>query len=158
MKTIVILFAMLLSTHFMVSQTNPWKPVTQKYMELEKALVTGDSKTATAKLTELSKAIAPLEQAKISKETLKQLKVLQSTINTSLKSNSLESYRIQFSKLSNSLIALSKDNNLWDNNLYVLYCPMKEASWISTVNEVANPYYGNAMLKCGSVTTTISPK
>lgn len=142
----------------MVSQTNPWKPLTQKYIELEKALVAGDSKTATAKLTELSKAIAPLEQAKMSKETLKQLQGMQAAISTSLKSNALEGYRTQFSKLSNSLMALSKNNNLWDNNLYVLYCPMKEANWLSPVNEVANPYYGNAMLKCGSVTSTISPK
>lgn len=149
---------MLLSSQLIKSQTNPWKPVVQKYLELEKALVISDSKTATVKLTELSKAMAALEQTKVSKEAAKQLQGMQTAIKASLKSNSLENYRTQFGKLSNSLIVLSKDHNLWENKLYVVYCPMKEASWISSINEVANPYYGKAMLTCGSITSTITPK
>ncbi|WP_333600926.1 DUF3347 domain-containing protein [Flavobacterium sp.] len=158
MKTIIILLTMLLSTQLIKSQTNPWKPVVQKYFELEKALVASDSKTAAVKLTELSKAMAPLTKAKVSKGTSKQVQGMQAAINASLQSNSLEGYRTQFSKLSNSLIALSKDNNLWEDKLYVVYCPMKEANWISSTNEVANPYYGKAMLSCGSVNATITPK
>lgn len=142
----------------MVSQTNPWKPVTQTYLDLEKALVAGDSKAAAIKLTELSKAISTLEEEKVSKETTKQMQLIQTAISASLKSNSLEGFRAKFSAISNALITISKSNNLWKNKLYIVYCPMKEASWITDINEVANPYYGKAMLKCGSITSTIAPK
>jgi Cu(I)/Ag(I) efflux system membrane fusion protein len=32
---------------------------------------------------------------------------------------------------------------------------MKKAYWISAVEEVRNPYYGNAMLTCGNVSETV---
>ena len=37
------------------------------------------------------------------------------------------------------------------------YCPMydKGSAWLSTNNEVRNPYYGSKMLKCGKVQKTI---
>ena len=41
------------------------------------------------------------------------------------------------------------------DTLYVQKCPMansnKGAIWISTEKEIKNPYYGDAMLTCGSV-------
>lgn len=30
------------------------------------------------------------------------------------------------------------------------YCPMADASWLQAGNTIANPYYGSAMLECGS--------
>lgn len=44
--------------------------------------------------------------------------------------------------------------------LYKQYCPMafddKGAFWISDVKEIRNPYFGDMMLKCGSVEETIA--
>lgn len=43
--------------------------------------------------------------------------------------------------------------------IYKQYCPMafdgKGGSWLSASKEVRNPYYGDKMLKCGSVRETI---
>ena len=34
----------------------------------------------------------------------------------------------------------------------VAYCPMVKKSWLQTGGEIANPYYGSGMLRCGSFT------
>ena len=43
--------------------------------------------------------------------------------------------------------------------VYKQYCPMafegKGGYWLSNSKEVRNPYYGDKMLKCGSVQETI---
>ncbi len=39
--------------------------------------------------------------------------------------------------------------------LYVVHCPMAEASWLQTTKKVANPYMGTAMSGCGSVKQTV---
>ena len=44
------------------------------------------------------------------------------------------------------------------NKLYQQFCPMydKGSAWLSTSNEVKNPYYGSKMLKCGKVQKEIN--
>lgn len=45
------------------------------------------------------------------------------------------------------------------NKLYLQFCPMafndKGAYWLSSTEEIANPYFGDMMLKCGEVKETI---
>ncbi len=45
-------------------------------------------------------------------------------------------------------------------DLYVVHCPMafgdSGADWLSAVPAVLNPYFGDAMLTCGSLTDTLS--
>lgn len=38
--------------------------------------------------------------------------------------------------------------------VYYQYCPMKKAWWISLESAIKNPYYGSAMLSCGSIAET----
>ncbi|RYF87461.1 MAG: DUF3347 domain-containing protein, partial [Chitinophagaceae bacterium] len=38
--------------------------------------------------------------------------------------------------------------------IYLQYCPMKKASWLSSEKQIRNPYYGSSMLTCGEVTET----
>lgn len=64
-------------------------------------------------------------------------------------SKTLKEYRDAFN-------ALSKPLALWISlrkppGVYVVYCPMAKASWLQDSEEVANPYYGNSMLRCGEI-------
>ncbi|HAH49942.1 MAG TPA: hypothetical protein DCL80_01175, partial [Balneola sp.] len=47
-----------------------------------------------------------------------------------------------------------------DNKLYVQFCPMANdksgAKWLSTKEEILNPYYGSMMIKCGTTLKTIN--
>jgi hypothetical protein len=44
-------------------------------------------------------------------------------------------------------------------SVYVAYCPMANnnegANWLSNDKEIKNPYFGDKMLRCGSVKETI---
>lgn len=63
----------------------------------------------------------------------------------------LEEQRKVFSALSNEMAALVKDGKLSMGMIYLDYCPMAKASWLSNEKEIKNPYFGEKMLTCGSV-------
>ena len=46
--------------------------------------------------------------------------------------------------------------------VYYQYCPMangdKGAYWLSTIKEIKNPYFGDAMLSCGETKDTLNFK
>lgn len=71
----------------------------------------------------------------------------------------IDDQRAAFSELSNELLALVKDN-LSSGELFVAHCPMalnnSGAYWITQVNEIKNPYFGDKMLKCGTVKETLN--
>lgn len=72
---------------------------------------------------------------------------------------SLAEQRKVFSALSNEMAALVKSSKLSMGTLYLEYCPMANnnegAYWLSNEKEIKNPYFGDKMLKCGSVKETI---
>ena len=64
-----------------------------------------------------------------------------------------------FESLSEQMIELAKSSELTSGNLFLQHCPMangnKGANWLSISEEIRNPYFGDKMLKCGSVTEKI---
>lgn len=73
----------------------------------------------------------------------------------------IKAQRVIFEPISNELIKLIRQHGLDQvGSAYVVHCPMafgnKGADWISAVPEVLNPYFGDAMLTCGTVTETLS--
>ena len=71
----------------------------------------------------------------------------------------LEKQRDVFRLVSEEVISLAKGIKDAKANYYVQYCPMannnKGANWLSTERLIANPYYGDMMLRCGKVTDSI---
>lgn len=74
-------------------------------------------------------------------------------------SDKLSDQRKAFSLLSNEMSTLVKSNKPSTGALYLEYCPMANnntgAYWLSNEKEIKNPYFGDKMLKCGSVKETI---
>jgi len=74
-------------------------------------------------------------------------------------SASIKKQREAFKPLSESMIGLASSFSDLDQPIYVQHCPMadnnKGANWLSFKDKVENPYFGDAMLSCGSVTKTI---
>lgn len=72
----------------------------------------------------------------------------------------LETQRDGLVQLSQHMIQIAQQMQRLDAKLYVQHCPMantdKGASWISLEKEIRNPYYGAAMLRCGSLIDSIS--
>ena len=64
-----------------------------------------------------------------------------------------------FIQLSQNMIQIGQQMQGLETKIYVQHCPManndKGANWLSLEQEIRNPYYGDAMLTCGSVVGTI---
>lgn len=71
---------------------------------------------------------------------------------------SVEHQREHFNELSKHVYALAKATDA-NKNLYRQYCPMAfnntGAFWLSSSEEIRNPYFGDRMLKCGRVEETL---
>ncbi|MFU8892528.1 MAG: efflux RND transporter periplasmic adaptor subunit [Luteolibacter sp.] len=73
----------------------------------------------------------------------------------------IKTRRTAFQPLSDHLIALIREHGTDAvGNAYVVHCPMAfgdtGGDWLSAKPEVLNPYYGDRMLTCGTVTDTLS--
>ena len=71
-----------------------------------------------------------------------------------------DAQRLQFINLSKALInAIQSFGTSYSSPLYVQFCPManndKGALWISSEEEIINPYFGDVMLNCGNVEEVI---
>ena len=70
----------------------------------------------------------------------------------------LKDQRDAFKKVSESVIELLgkvPPSTAFGPRVFVIHCPMAEASWIQKSDEIANPYFGSEMLECGTVTVPI---
>ncbi len=70
-------------------------------------------------------------------------------------SDDIEMQRTAFSKLSDNMYKSIKAYGLGGATAFYEYCPMAFNNtggyWLSDVAEIRNPYFGDKMLKCGSV-------
>lgn len=71
----------------------------------------------------------------------------------------IEDQRELFSQMTAEVETLFKES-ISEGAIYKQFCPMafegKGGYWISNVEEIRNPYYGDKMLKCGKVTEIIN--
>jgi membrane fusion protein, copper/silver efflux system len=70
----------------------------------------------------------------------------------SLLGKELKVQRTAFKELSAQVIALLRIRPPAEPSLFVAHCPMVDADWLQTSQQIANPYYGSEMLTCGTIT------
>ncbi|RKR07708.1 Cu(I)/Ag(I) efflux system membrane fusion protein [Maribacter vaceletii] len=133
--------------------------VISTYIELKDFLVATDSNKSMGKAKELMSILLRVNESVLDKET-KQCIVAVRTISEKIsKTMDIKEQRKQFKGLSKNMVAIAEKLSKLDQPIYVQYCPMadnnKGATWLSFSDEVFNPYYGDKMLHCGSVTKTI---
>jgi hypothetical protein len=115
----------------------------------------------------LKDALVATDGEKVSAEAKKLEALLTDDAYTSIKadvqkiaeSTDPKAQRDSFDDLSDQMITLAKNSELTAGNLFLQHCPMangnKGANWLSLSEEIRNPYFGDKMLKCGSVTEKI---
>ncbi|MBU2884910.1 DUF3347 domain-containing protein [Gilvimarinus agarilyticus] len=120
--------------------------VLSAYLSIKDALVETDGTTASTAAT----TMIPLLNG--SDELSLRIKVNAEYIAAT---NDAEVQRSAFNKLSEDIYTLVKSTEANDAPLYRQYCPMamdnQGAYWLSSEKEVLNPYFGDKMLRCGSV-------
>lgn len=134
------------------------------YFALKDALVKGDSAAAARQARALKTAFEKTEMSLFSGPAHDHWMNHSRTAAESLKkladTKDVDEARRHFKPLSGQMVALAKAfGPFGGETIYVQHCPMADdnagADWLSLDREIRNPYFGNKMLKCGSVTETI---
>jgi len=154
MKPIRILAAALSVSFFtLTASAQTTAPALTAYYSVKDALVATDAAKAKIGATALVSALSKVDAAKLSTTDKKALATAKTKATAISKSADVDVQREQFEELSLSMIALAKATK--PAKTFVQFCPMaangQGASWLSDKKEVRNPYYGDKMLKCGSV-------
>ena len=140
------------------AQTTATIQALRTYLSVKDALVATDGDKAKAEAMTLVTALKNMKVAGLSVADKKALAMAKTQANAISKTTDVDTQREAFEGLSNSMISLTKATKTTKQKAaptYVQFCPMaangKGASWMSDKKEVRNPYYGDKMLKCGSV-------
>jgi hypothetical protein len=72
----------------------------------------------------------------------------QATAERLASAKTINNARDQFAILSTALVPKFLEAKL--PGVHAFMCPMKKASWAQRTNQLENPYYGKAMLTCGT--------
>ncbi|MBS9523070.1 DUF3347 domain-containing protein [Litoribacter alkaliphilus] len=144
-----------ISKHSEVEQV---KAFYSEYLNLKNALVANDKEAS-------DKAVQNL-QGLLNNDNFNSMEgrasAVVSQMGSSLRSmdgESVEGKREELNTLSMSLFTMLKAADHGVENAHLQYCPMafndQGAYWVSDVKEIRNPYFGDKMLKCGSVKESI---
>lgn len=136
--------------------------VTAAYFSVKDALVKSDGKAAAANAGELAKAIdaVPMDKLSAAQHTawMKVLAELKEDAEHIADTKDVKHQREHFATLSATIYKVLKSGKAGET-IYYQKCPMyndgKGANWLSKDKEIKNPYYGSAMLSCGSTVETI---
>jgi Cu(I)/Ag(I) efflux system membrane fusion protein len=129
------------------------REVTAAYLPLADALAQDDDPAAIKAAQNLITTLDTLDNPVT--------KTLTAHAHPIVHASDIKARRAAFQPLSDHLISLIRKHGTDAvGNAYVVHCPMafgnKGADWLSAQPAVLNPYFGDAMLTCGSVTDTLS--
>lgn len=128
------------------------KAVVNAYLELKDALVATDASKAKDASKKMLTSLDGLEATPA-------VGGLKEDAQHIVDTDEMEHMREHFDLMSQDVYALAKTKNT-GMTLYKQYCPMafndQGAYWLSSNEEIRNPYFGDKMLKCGKVQETIA--
>jgi Cu(I)/Ag(I) efflux system membrane fusion protein len=132
--------------------------VYDKYIVLKNALVDSNPENVIKASTEMIDELISIDMTLIKRDAhvlwMNSLNKFQDALSHIQETKNLEIHRKAFASLSDELYKSIKSFGI-DNseNIYYQYCPMafenQGAYWLSEVEEINNPYFGEVMLRCG---------
>lgn len=121
------------------------------YLALKDALVASDSQAAAKTARTAGDYLEKHPEAG-------SMPTIREALRTLAGEGDLKGQREAFRRVSELLIGSGEGVDYQGRQLYVQFCPMannsKGAFWISSQQEIRNPYYGDAMLTCGETRAT----
>lgn len=139
-------------------------PVIDRYLMLKDALVNDDfelaKREASGLLSEMQKINMDMFEGNAHQIWMDHGLKAKSNLTQIDQAENIGLARAAFKPFSEHLIRLVEIFNPYDQKLYVQHCPMaddfKGANWLSTEENIMNPYFGESMLTCGEVQGEIS--
>ena len=126
------------------------------YEDLKNAFVLSEPKKASASAVKLADGLKSVDTKLIGTSEMSTWQEFSSAVDQETKkiiqNTEIDRQRESFSPLSNSFYKILKMYGS-GKTVYYQYCPMafdnKGAYWLSEKKNIANPYFGDAMLTCG---------
>lgn len=137
--------------------------VLNPYLDLKNALVASDAAKAVTAAQQTKESLEKVDMTLLKGDAHQQwmnyLHKMQEALNAIQSDTGLEAQRAAFASLSEALYQSIQQFNVTGLDAYYQYCPMADnnegAYWLSDSKEIRNPYFGDKMLKCGSVKETL---
>ncbi|MGZ0655841.1 DUF3347 domain-containing protein [Coraliomargarita sp. W4R72] len=164
MKKYILLALTLMLGNAAFAHSDGFKPpfvdtLVAPYLQIQTGLAGDDlaaaQKGATAYLEALKSAPAG--------EAAEEVADLKAPATSIASASEIAAARVAFLELSREVSSLIKHVGVTSETpLYVAHCPMafsgKGGDWVQSSTQVANPYYGSMMFRCGSVKAQIAGK
>ncbi|WP_339628718.1 efflux RND transporter periplasmic adaptor subunit [uncultured Maribacter sp.] len=136
-----------------------FKKVIKSYLQMKDAFVASDVIQVSAFGKETSESLQSIDISGLGKMEQAHLNKTIEMLDAIVENDILENQRDHFVSLNENIIPIAMNIEGSAPILYVQKCPMannnKGAVWLSTDKDIRNPYYGDAMLTCGSVVDSI---
>lgn len=134
-----------------------------QYIEMKDALVASDAEKSANQAQETLQALNNTDLALLEGDAhifwMENLDKMESSLTTISESDDLKTQRKAFVDFNPILFTKIKAFGLDGKTVYYQFCPManndKGAYWLSTEENIRNPYYGDMMLECGEVKESI---
>lgn len=124
------------------------------YLELKDALVKSSSEVAQNAAEEIKNILSGNTDSKV-------LSGILEDANHIVETDKMDHIREHFDLMSQNVYEMVKVKNT-GKTVYKQFCPMafdnEGAFWLSSEEEIRNPYFGDKMLKCGKVQETVASK
>jgi Protein of unknown function (DUF3347) len=129
------------------------------YVSLKDAFVATDVAQVKSAATTVQESISKVDMMLLTgvahSDWMTYLGGLEAAVKEIQSADDIEIQRASFSKLSDNMYKSIKAYGLGGATAYYEFCPMafdnQGGYWLSDVSEIRNPYFGDKMLKCGSV-------
>lgn len=139
-----------------------WGAVVTHYLTMKNKLIAGNGEAARVAASEMRSALSRVdvsaEEASVATFWQAQLVRLHALVSNIAATGQIDNQRKEFIDLSKAMILVAKTLGA-PKALFVQYCPManddKGAYWLSESNQVLNPYFGDMMLRCGTIEETL---
>jgi len=133
--------------------------VLDSYLKVKDAFVASDAAAVKQNAAQLKAVLKAVDPGMLSGPALNDWANYSNNIDMALAEmigfTDIEVQRASFSTLSDNLYKSIKAYGLGGTTAYYEFCPMafndQGAYWLSSSKEILNPYFGDKMLKCGSV-------
>lgn len=130
-----------------------------RYLQVKDALVAAEAMAAKQHAADMQQALASIDMKLLEgaahNDWMVYLQPMQEAVNEISSTDDIEAQRKAFSNLSDNLYKSVKAFGLNGAIAYYEYCPMafnnEGGYWLSSEEEIRNPYFGDKMLTCGVV-------
>jgi hypothetical protein len=129
------------------------------YVGMKDAFVSSDAGKVKQESEKVSDALAKVDmkllEGSAHNDWMNYLAPMQKSLSAIENSDGIETQRKEFSTVSDNLYKSIKAYGLGGTEAFYEFCPMafnnEGGYWLSDSDEIRNPYFGDAMLTCGSV-------